>query len=188
MFGAAARGAAQFRQRVAEGAVPARSPARCCWSIVLIIYSTAVDGAIVSRTVWHSFFRKLETIRRLDGTMVSSAREVTKRAPLATGATRRSQIDKNRKRVPSRQPKKRSLLPPQREITLRPVTVPSGLRGSVQKLRAEVARLEKLPVSSRYRKQRLQVVNHALKLATATGTISSRDEDALDKLLSSLSL
>jgi len=120
--------------------------------------------------------------------MVSSAREVTKRAPLATGATRRSQIDKNRKRVPSRQPKKRSLLPPEREITLRPVTVPSGLRGSVQKLRAEVARLEKLPVSSRYRKQRLQVVNHALKLATATGAISSRDGDALDKLLSSLSL
>jgi hypothetical protein len=66
MFGAAARGAAQFRQRVAEGAVPARSPARCCWSIVLIIlsfcamHSTAVDGAICCRTVW-LLFRKLRS-------------------------------------------------------------------------------------------------------------------------------
>ncbi len=82
----------------------------------------------------------------------------------------------------------RSRLPPPREITLRPVVVPSGLCGNVQKLHAEVARLEKLPVGSRYRKQRLQVVRHALKLATATETISASDELVLDKLLSSLSL
>ena len=81
-----------------------------------------------------------------------------------------------------------SRLPPPREITLRPVVVPSGLCGNVQKLHAEVARLEKLPVGSRYRKQRLQVVRHALKLATATETISASDELVLDKLLSSLSL
>ena len=87
--------------------------------------------------------------------------------------------------------KKKSLLPPPREITLRPVSVPRGLAGSAEKLLAEVARLEKLPVGSRYRKQRLQVVNHALRLAIAAakgGAVTSADEASLENLLDSLAL
>ena len=54
-----------------------------------------------------------------------------------------------------------------------------------------MARLEKLPVGSRYRKQRLQVVNHALRLAIAAakgGAVTSADEASLENLLDSLAL
>ena len=118
--------------------------------------------------------------------MVSSSQQPSSRRCEAVGAPRHA-IEKRAKRGPPPK-KKRTRLPPPREITLRPVKAPTGLSGNVQKLYAEVARLEKLPVASRYRKHRLQVVRHALKLATATETISAQDALELDKLLSSLSL
>ena len=115
--------------------------------------------------------------------MVSSSPQPSSRRCEAVGGPRHG-IEKQAKRgAPPK--KKRTGLPPPREITLRPAT---RLSGSVQKLHAEVARLEKLPVGSRYRNQRLQVVRHALKLATATETICAQDELELDKLLSALSL
>ena len=118
--------------------------------------------------------------------MVSSSQKQRRRFGVSTSALGAKQHGIE-KRTQSKKPK-RSRLPPPREITLRPVVAPTGLRGNIEKLHAEVARLQKLPVGSRYRKQRLQVVHHALKLATATESISSQDEVELEKLLTSLSL
>lgn len=117
--------------------------------------------------------------------MVNSSREGSRRCAVHN-PPRAACHGIEKRRLPSKP--KRSRVPPPREITLRPVSAPTGLAGNTQKLHAEATRLKKLPVGSRYRKQRLQVVEHALKLATASKSISSQDEVELDRLLSSLSL
>jgi hypothetical protein len=124
--------------------------------------------------------------------MVNSSQKHSSRRGVVGQPAAAHQLHGIEKRTTKNKPKakhgRRKRLPPPREITLRPVVAPTGLTGNVQKLQVEVARLQKLPVGSRYRKQRLQVVRHALKLATTTETISASDELVLDQLLSSLSL